>query len=94
MLVFKAAQVIGVSLNEPKDWAMEGRTGTTHSAQLAVIGPRANVATIVLKCKTADDLKKKVASFTIGKPAEIELHNVVPVFKHGQKKASSFELEG
>lgn len=92
MIVFKAAQVIGCSLNEPKDWEMNGRKGTTHSAKLAVVGPKADVASITLKAKTADDLKKKVAAFTIGKPADVEISEIIPVFKAGDRRAASYEL--
>lgn len=92
MIVFKAAQVVACTKNEPKDWEMNGRKGTTHSAKLACIGPKADVASITLKAKTAEDLVKKVASYTIGKPADIEITEIIPVFKAGDRKAASYEL--
>jgi len=94
MIVFKAAQVVGCSRLDPKDWEMEGRKGTTHSAKLAVVGPNADVATIVLKAKTADELNKKVGQYTIGKPADVAITQIIPVFKAGDKKAASYELIG
>ena len=92
MIVFKAAQVVAATLNEPKDWEMNGRKGTTHSAKLACIGPKADVASITLKAPTAEALKAKVASYTIGKPADVEIKEIIPVFKAGDRKAASYEL--
>lgn len=92
MLVFKAQSVIAATQEEPKEWSMNGRSGTTHSARLAVVGPKANVAEIRLKAKTADELKAKVAKYTIGKPAEIEIHEIVPVFRSGDRRAASYEM--
>lgn len=91
MLVFKAAQVIACNVQDPKEWTMNGRSGVTHSAKLAVIGPMADVASITLKAKTAEELKAKAAKYPIGKPAEVHVVDIVPVFKSGDRKASAYE---
>jgi len=92
MLMYKAMQVVAVTKNEPKPWKMEGREGVNHSAKMAVIGTAADVASITLKAKTADELTAKVAKYTVGKPAEIQILDVVPVFKTGDRRAASYEL--
>ena len=92
MLMYKAVQVVAVTKLEPKAWKMDGREGTTHTAKMAVIGGAADVASITLKAKTADELNAKVAKYTVGKPAEIQIVDVVPVFKTGDRRAASYEL--
>ena len=94
MLMFKAQQVIGCTRDEPKPWTMEGRSGTTHSARLALYGSTGEVAEIKLKAKTAEELTSKVAKYTIGKPAEVPLTGVVPVFRAGDKRPSGYEYVG
>jgi hypothetical protein len=92
MIVFKAAQVVACVLNEPKEWEMGGRKGTSHTAKLACIGPKADVASITLKATSADLLLAKIDAFTIGKPADIEIKEIIPVFKSGDRRAASYEL--
>lgn len=92
MLLYKAAQVIAIVKNEPKPWEMGGRSGVTHSAKMAVIGANADVASITLKAKTAEDLDKKIGRFVVGKATEVPIQEVVPVFKSGDRKAASYEL--
>lgn len=92
MLVYKAQQVVACVKEEPKPWKMEGREGVTHSAKLAVIGVNAEAASIRLKAKSADELAAKVAKYTVGKPAEIAVVEVIPVFRSGDRRAASYEL--
>ena len=92
MLMYKAAQVVAVVKSDPKPWTMEGRTGVTHSAKMAVIGAAAGVAEITVKAKTAEELDKKLVKFVVGKPAEVAIEQVVPVFKTGDRRAASYEL--
>jgi hypothetical protein len=91
MLCFKATQVLAVNINEPKPWEMGGKSGVSHSAKLAAIGPKGDLASITLKTKTADELKAKMALYVIGKPAEIPLEQVLPIFKSGERKPSAYE---
>jgi hypothetical protein len=91
-LVYDAAQVVACVKQEPKDWQMGDRKGTSHNAKLAVVSASGEVASITLKAKTADDLTKKVAQFTIGKPAKIPIKEIVPVFKTGDRKPSGYEF--
>lgn len=96
MLVYKAAQVVACVGQDPKPWTMrdkEGKelSGVNHTAKLAVFGVGADVATIILKCRTADELKAKMAKYTIGKPADIPIIGVVPVFHQGDRKPSGYE---
>lgn len=92
MLMYKAAQVVAIVRNDPKPWTMEGRSGVTHSAKMAVIGQTASVAEIVIKAKTSEELEKKLAKFVVGKPADIAIEQVVPVFKSGDRRAASYEF--
>lgn len=92
MLIYKAAQVIAITKNEPKPWEMGGRSGVSHTAKMAVVGNAADVASITLKSKTAEELTAKIGKFPIGKAAEIQIVEVVPVFKSGDRKAASYEL--
>lgn len=91
-LIYKAAQVVAIVRNDPKPWTMDGRSGVSHSAKMAVIGTGAGVAEITVKAKTAEDLDKKLSKCVIGKPADILIEQVVPVFKAGDRKAASYEL--
>lgn len=91
-LVYDAAQVIGVVKLEPKDWDFGGKKGTTHAAKMAAYSASGDVANITLKAKTADELTKKVAQFTIGKPAKIAIREIIPVFKAGDRKPSGYEF--
>lgn len=90
-LVYDAAQVVACVKLEPKDWEMGGRSGVSHRAKLAVLSASGDVASIVLKASTAEDLTKKVGQFTIGKPAKIAIREIVPVFKTGDRKPSGYE---
>jgi hypothetical protein len=45
-----------------------------------------------VKAKTAEDLVAKVGALTIGKPAELPVVEVVPVFRAGDRRASAYEL--
>lgn len=92
MLTYKAQQVIAAVKNEPKPWEMGGRSGVSHSAKVAVLGQNAEVASITLKAKTAEDLDKKLAKYPLGKPSEIPIVEVVPVFRAGDRKPSAYEL--
>lgn len=92
MLVYKAVQVIAIVKNEPKPWEMGGRSGVTHSAKMAVIGENADVASITLKSKSAEDLTAKIGRFHVGKPTEVRITDIVPVFKQGDRKAASYEF--
>ena len=91
-LVYDAAQVVACVKEEPKDWEMNGKKGTTHSAKLAVVSASGDVASIKLKAKTAEDLTKKVAQFTLGKPAKIGIKEIIPVFRAGDRKPSGYEF--
>lgn len=91
-LVYQAAQVIAVVKEDPKDWEMNGRKGTVHSAKMAVVSATADVATIRLKSDTAEGLVKKVALYAQGKPATIPITQIVPVFKQGDRKPSGYEF--
>lgn len=92
MIIFKAISIIGIVINEPKEWDYLGKKGISYTACVAVIGPRANVAAITIKAKNSDELKKKISLYTVGKPAEIEITDIVPVFKTGEKRAASYEM--
>ena len=94
MIVFKAAQVLKTVINEPKPWEMGERKGVTHSAKVAVFGELGDADTIVLKAKTEDELKAKLAKYPVGKPAEIRITTFTPVFRAGDRKASGYEMEG
>jgi hypothetical protein len=94
MLVYKAQQVVACTKLEPKPWEMAGRSGVTHAAKLAVLGVNGDVENIKLKSKTAEELVAKVGKFTIGKAAEVPIFAVIPVFKQGDRKPSSYEFEG
>lgn len=50
------------------------------------------VAQITLKAKTADELTKKMAVYPPGKAADVEVLEIVPVFKTGDRKAASYEM--
>ena len=94
MLVYKAKQVIAVTLRDPKDWEMNGRKGTTHSAVLCVLGGDGNAENITLKAKTSEELKAKVAKFELAKPADVPIKEIIPVFKAGDRKPSGYEFAG
>lgn len=89
---FEAAQVVAIVKLEPKPWEMGGKSGVTHAAKLAAFGTSADVASITLKSKTAEELTAKIAKFPIGKPAVIPIVEIVPVFKAGERKAAGYEL--
>jgi len=91
MLVFKAAQVVSSHKNEPKPWKMEGREGVNHTANLACFGERGDVASIKLKAKSAEELDAKLKRYPIGKPAEVQILEIVPIFKAGDRKAAAYE---
>lgn len=94
MLVYKAAQVIACTRLEPKTWSMNGQNGTTHSAKMAVLGVDGTAENITLKAKTAEELNAKVAKYTLGKPGDVPIREVVPVFRSGDRKPSSYEFVG
>lgn len=94
MLVYKAQQVIAATREDPKDWNFNGKTGTTHSARLACLGSDGNVATIKLKAKTEKELNEKVSRYTLGKAGEVPIHEIVPVFRQGDRKPSAYEYVG
>ena len=91
-LVYDAAQVVACVKEDPKDWQFEGKSGTVHSAKLAVVSSTGDVASIKIKAKTAEDLTKKVAQFTIGKTAKIPIKEIIPVFRTGDRKPSGYEF--
>lgn len=93
MLVFKAAQVVVVARQEPKPWEFGGKAGISHSAKMAVIGMMASAENIVLKAKTAEELEKKIAMYPAnGKPVDIVVREITPVFKQGERKPSGYEF--
>jgi hypothetical protein len=92
MLVYKCQQVIAATPEEARDWEMGGKTGTTHSARLAVLSVSGSVAEIRAKAKSAEELKAKLARYPVGKPAEVVVTSVVPVFRSGDRKPSSYEF--
>lgn len=99
MLVYKAAGVVACVAQEPKSWSMKDKDGkelqgTNHLAKLAVFGALGDVASITLKAKTAEELKAKMAKYTIGKPAEIPIVSITPVFRQGDRKPSGYEYIG
>lgn len=92
MLVYKATQVIGIVKNDPKPWEIGGRSGITHSAKMAVVGADMGVSSITLKAKTAEELETKIKKYPLGKPADIAVTEIVPVFKAGDRRAANYEL--
>lgn len=94
MLVYKAAQVVACTKEDPKPWTMEGRTGVTHSAKLALLSTSGDVDQVRLKAKSAEELLAKVGRFSIGKPAEVVVTEVIPVFRAGDRRACSYEYVG
>jgi hypothetical protein len=50
------------------------------------------VAEIRVKAKTAEELKTKLSRYPIGKPGEVVITSVVPVFKVGDRKPSAYEF--
>jgi len=90
-LVYNAAQVVACTKQEPKPWEMGGRKGVSHTAKLAVLSPTGEVANITLKAKEEKELVEKVAKFTLGKPAQIPIKEIVPIFKSGDRKPSGYE---
>lgn len=90
MLCFKARQVIVATINESKEWAMNGRTGVSHTATVVVLGEDLRASNLKMKAADADKLKAKVAELTIGKPYEFRVTNIEPVFimgDDGKRKA-------
>ena len=85
-MIIEAVSVVACVAQEPKPWEMGGKSGVTHSAKLAVVDDGAEVASIRLKAKTAEELKAKMASYTIGKPAKVRVYQIVPVFRTGDRK--------
>ena len=94
MLCYKAAQVIACTKIDPKPWTFDGKSGVTHSAKLACLGSTGDVAVVLLKSKTAEELVAKVGKYSIGKPADVPISQVIPIFKAGEKKPSDYELVG
>ncbi len=94
MLIYKAVQVVSINKNEPKPWEMGGKSGVAHSAQLACVSSTGEVSSIKIKAKTGEELDAKLKIFTPGKAAEIRIHDVVPMFRAGDRKASGYELIG
>lgn len=92
MLTYKAAQVVACAKNEPKPWEFQGKSGVSHSAKLACLGTDGGAVSITLKAKTDEELSKKIAKLPVGKPAEIPVTEVVPVFRQGERKPSGYEL--
>lgn len=92
MLTYKCAQVIAATPEEARDWEMNGKSGTTHSARLAVLSTSGAVAEIRVKAKTPEELKAKLSKYPIGKPAEVAIASVTPVFRAGDRKPSSYEF--
>lgn len=92
MLVYEAAQVIGAQKQEPKPWEMNGRSGVSHTAKLAVVSSTMEAVTITLKAKSEEELTKKVAAFTPGKPAKIQIKEITPVFRQGDRKPTGYEF--
>jgi hypothetical protein len=76
---------------EPKPWEFNGKTGVVHAAKLACVSASGEVASIKLKAKTADELTAKMARFTLGKPAEVQVTEIVPVYRQGDRKPSGYE---
>ena len=81
MLVYKAAQVVNASKieNKPyafKDDAGKDRSGTSIYSDMTVLGSAGGVAVIRLKGKTEDEVKAKVATYTVGKPADIQIRDI------------------
>lgn len=84
MLCYKAAQVIVVTKNDPKDWKMEdGRSGVSHTGIVAVLGEDMKVQNLKIKGKTAEELNEKIAALTLGKPFHFSVTNIESVFKNG-----------
>jgi len=94
MLVYDATQVIQATKQPPKDWEMNGRKGTIHSAKLALLSASGDVETVVLKAKTEEELVKKLAVYTPGKPAKVPVRELIPVYKAGDRKPSGYEMVG
>jgi hypothetical protein len=91
MLVYKAQQVVGVLTHEPKPWDFQGKSGVTHSASLSLFGLNGDAVSIVVKAKTADELKAKLAKFPVGKPAEVPVTQVTPFMRRGENKPAAYE---
>ncbi len=92
MLMYRALQVIAATLEEPRDWEMAGRKGTIHSAMVCCLGHDGKASNLRIKAKTAEDIAAKVGALTVGKPADLPVVEVVPVFKAGDRRASAYEL--
>jgi len=92
MLMFKAAQVIVATLEEPKAWKMEGREGVTHAAVVCCLGHDGKASNIKIKGKSAEELNAKIGALTPGKPFDLPIIDVVPIFKQGDRRASGYEL--
>jgi hypothetical protein len=91
MLQYNAAQVIACGSKDMKPWNINGKTGETHTAKLAVVSASGEATSIRLKAKTEKELTEKIAKYTVGKPAVIPITEVVPVFRAGDRKAADYE---
>lgn len=96
MLMYKAMQVVACVAQEPKPWSLKGKdgkdlSGVNHSAKLAVFGADASATSILLKAKTDEELRRKMAKYTIGKPAEIPILGIMPIYHQGEHKPSGYE---
>lgn len=94
MLVYKARQVIVATRNEPKEWEMNGRKGTSHTATIAVLGEDMRVSNLKIKGQSVDDLNAKVAALTIGKPYDFRVINIEHLYKVGDdgKRKADYEF--
>jgi hypothetical protein len=93
-IVVKAQQVVACVMEEPKPWEMGGKAGVVHSARLACVDSAGEVASIKLKAKSEAELKQKMAAYTIGKPADIRVKEIIPVFRSGDRKPTDYEFVG
>lgn len=91
-LVFKALQVICVTREEPKEWEMNGRKGVSHTAMVCCLGNDGKAANIKLKAAAAEELTEKISCLTIGKPYDLPVVEVVPIFKANERRPSAYEL--
>ena len=92
LMIIKAQQVVSTAVMEPKPWDFNGKQGITHTAKMAVIGSAAECASVTLKAKTAEELQAKLKKYPAGKSAEIEVTEIVPVFRQGDRKPTGYEF--
>jgi hypothetical protein len=92
MLAYKALQVIAATREEPKDWEMNGKKGTTHAAMICVLGHAGKADNLKVKAKSAEELHAKLDALTLGKPYDFPIIEVVPIFKAGDRRPSAYEF--